>query len=341
MKVLVTGATGFVGREIVAELSGNGIEIALISRRKQIPGDIGALNSRDYFEADVTDENSLKAVEELLEIDALVHCAGLAHQFKKIGRREFEKVNVSGTKNVLNLAVKLNAAHFILISSTAVYGTKKRTANDGSTSLTDGIGEDSICNPETPYAESKLEAEKAALDICAENNISLTILRLSPVIGEDSAGNVARLIKAVDKKRFVWIGKGTNLKSMIYKKDAAKACVRILKEKKAGIEIFNLAGEPILMSEFVDCIAGSLDRKIPKINIPPFIVEIFLKTIAKIVGTKKIENPVKTIDRWLSDDVYAAEKIARAYNFKPETSTLDAVKRQIARYKSIKKYKKV
>ncbi|MDQ3323109.1 MAG: SDR family NAD(P)-dependent oxidoreductase [Acidobacteriota bacterium] len=334
MKVLVTGASGFVGREIVAELFDNGIETAQISRQERNFVNTGTFDSGNYFQADIADEDSLKAVEELGKIDAVIHCAGLAHQFKNIDESEFEKVNVLGTKNILDLAVKLNAAHFILISSTAVYGIKKQTANDNlSNGSIDGIDENEVCSPETGYAESKLAAEKAALDICAANNVSLTILRLSPVIGEGNAGNVARLIETVDKKRFVWVGKGKNLKSMIYKKDAARACVKVLKEKRAGIEIFNLAGKPIRMSEFVECIGESLERKIPKINIPPFIFERFFKLNSKIAWIKKIENLARIIEKWLSDDVYSAEKIARAYNFKPETSTTDAVKRQIAFYK--------
>lgn len=336
MRVLVTGATGFIGGEIVAELVENRIDTVQIGRRRQISARLSGVESPSYFQADIADRNSLVFLEKLVEINAVVHCAGLAHQFKNIDGREFEKVNVRGTKNILELAVKLKVVHFILISSTAVYGIKKLTPDDGAARFIKGIDEDDECCPETPYAESKLQAEKTALDICAENNISLTILRLAPVIGEGSAGNVDRLIQAVDKKRFVWIGDGKNLKSLIYKKDAARMCVKILKEKKAGIEIFNLAGRPAPMRELVDCIAESLGRKIPPVKIPPFILRLFFRLNWKIAGIKKIDNSAWIIEKWLSNDVYSTDKIAAAYNFQPETSVFDAVKRQVARYESEK-----
>lgn len=333
MKTLVTGATGFVGREIVAELVASRIETARIGRRKYDFDTFADCAETDYFQADIAVAESLRAVGQLEKLTALVHCAGLAHQFGKIDRREFYKNNILGTENILHLAVKLKAEHFILISSTAVYGIPQKKRSDGR-SADAVITEADECRPATPYAESKLAAERTALDICRKNGISLTILRLSPVLGEGGTGNVERLIEAVDNRRFAWVGDGKNLKSLIYKKDAARACVDILKNKKAVTEIFNVAAEPIAMSELVGCIALVLGRKVPRINIPANVLELAFDANRRFVGINKIEKLAATLKKWLSDDVYSAEKIKRAYGFEPRTSVPEAVKKQIAYYKN-------
>jgi nucleoside-diphosphate-sugar epimerase len=327
MKVIITGATGFIGREIVSELSEGGFELYQIGNsnvNSQFP-------QTKFFKIDITSFEEVCELKKLKGIDAVIHSAGLAHQFGNIEKEKFQKTNVEGTKNILELAVILKVKHFVLISSTAVYGTEKKSGKDMNL-----IDESATCRPQTFYAESKLEAEQLAMEICGRNNINLTIFRLSPVIGEGNAGNVARLVEAIDKKRFVWIGNGKNYKSLIYKKDVAKACRKILTEKKNGVEVFNLAAEPILMRNFVGDAAKNLNKKIPRFSIPPLLLEKVFRLNEKTLKIKKIRKISETVEKWLSDDVYSAEIFEREYNFKPETSISEALEKQIDWYQKQK-----
>ncbi len=251
MKVLITGANGFVGREIVNELRRLNFNVIRVGRNRATTGDLTLRESNEYFAADISNYKNLSPMEKIGKVDAVIHAAGLAHQFKNIDRKRFEAVNVRGTENVSELAVRLKARQFILISSTAVYGIKNKGEKGGRKLAEIEINEEDECRPETAYAESKLEAEKAARRICEKNGIALTILRLAPVIGENNVGNAARLTEALDGNKFLWIGDGDNLKTLIYKKDAARACALVLTNKKGGTEIFNLAAEPIKMADFV------------------------------------------------------------------------------------------
>jgi nucleoside-diphosphate-sugar epimerase len=327
MKVIITGATGFIGREIVSELQSKEFEVYAL-------GNSNVNSSQSdlrFFKVDITNFEEVATLKQIGETDSIVHSAGLAHQFGNIEREKFQKTNVEGTKNILNLAASLKANHFVLISSTAIYETKKKI--NGELEI---IYENSPCLPKTFYAESKLEAEHLAIKFCEQNNIRLTIFRLAPVIGEQNAGNVARLIETIDKKRFVWIGSGKNYKSLIYKKDVAKACRVILLHKKNGIEIFNIAAQPILMRDFVKQIAKLLGKKIPKFYIPPKILEGFFRLNKKSLRLGKISKISDTVEKWLSDDVYSAEKFEREYAFRPETSIFEALEKQIAWYKKQK-----
>ncbi|MGI8787288.1 MAG: NAD-dependent epimerase/dehydratase family protein [Pyrinomonadaceae bacterium] len=343
MKVLVTGAKGFIGREIVSELSENNFTVVKIINS-------GTKNKRDNFgveskcyAADITDYKNLLEIasgEQGNEINAIIHTAGLAHQFGETKKESFDAVNVEGTRNIVNLAVELQAKHFILISSTAVYGIEKTFGKNSSGQVSDSaFDENSNVNPQTLYAKSKLEAESVSREICEKNNLPLTIFRLSPVIGEGSAGNAARLITTINKGRFVWLGKGENYKSLIYKTDVARACVKVLKNKRGGTEIFNLAAKPIKMRDFVDEIAVGLNKKIYGFSVPLKLPEVFFGLNRKFFGIKKIDKIEDTIEKWLSADIYKADKIARTYDFTPETSIKEAIKKQCEWYKKVKSEK--
>lgn len=333
MRVLVTGATGFIGREIVGELLKKNIEVIQVSRPKSESKSSNENNLSTFYAADISNYKNLSELEKLDNIDAVIHAAGLAHQFGKIEKAKFDAVNVEGTKNVARLAVRLKASQFLLISSTAIYGIKKsnHNKNDISDLIIDEMGE---CQPQTLYAESKLEAERVAIKVCEAHNIGLTILRLAPVIGEENVGNAARLMQAIDKRRFIWIGNGKNLKTLIYKRDVARACVNILTKKRGATEIFNVAAEPITMQEFVGEIAKHLNKNIPKLKLPPRFLKIVFQLNARFLKLKKVDKIAETVEKWLSDDIYSAKKIEQVYGFKLKFSIAEAVKRQVNWYKS-------
>lgn len=338
MRVLVTGATGFIGREIIVELLKNNLEVIGVGS----PKSAGKISKEsflaNFYAVEISNYKNFGELEKLGKIDVVIHAAGLAHQFGKIEKAKFEAVNVEGTKNVARLAVALKASQFLLLSSTAIYGIKKASVSkDGKSAVI--IDENSLCQPQTLYAESKLAAEREAIKICETDKIALTILRLSPVIGEANIGNLARLLEAIDTGRFIWLGNGKNLKTLIYKTDVARACIKILTSKKGGTEIFNIAAKPIQMKELVGEIAKHLDKKIPKFAISPRFLQLFFQLNAKFFGLKQIYKISKTVEKWLSDDIYSAEKIKQEYGFQPEVSIAEAINRQISWHKSEKQKK--
>lgn len=329
MKVLVTGATGFIGREIVSELLENDYSVIALSRSKNTP--VNESNDLTFYRADITDYESLADLEELEGVKAIIHSAGLAHQFGDTSREEFEAVNRRGTENIAKLGVKLGIEHFILIGSTAVYGIVQSSDNVKNTLP---IDENTPTNPQTLYAESKLESEQVCRQICEASEIPLTIFRLAPVIGEANVGNVARLISSIDRNRFLWVGSGSNLKSLIYKRDVARACLRLVEKKNGATEIFNLAAQPILMKDFVGEIAARLNKKILPVKIPASFLRLIFRLNENLLKVKKVAKLSDTVEKWLSDDVYAADKIWKTYQFKPLTTVGEAVTKQIDFYKN-------
>jgi nucleoside-diphosphate-sugar epimerase len=333
MKILVTGATGFIGREIVSELAENQHQVIGLGNSKKVSADL--LKNVTYINADITNYKNLSELEKIQKVELIIHSAGLAHQFGETSREKFEAVNVEGTRNVLRLGVKLQIKHFILIGSTAVYGFVNTSGKTDSERFV--IDENSKLNPQTLYAESKLEGERICQAICEQNKIALTIFRLAPVIGEGNVGNVARLISSIDKRRFLWIGDGSNLKSLIYKRDVAKACSEVAANKKNAAEVFNLSAEPVKMEDFVNEISKGLGKNVLPIKIPATLVRKAFQLNAKLLNHKKINKISDTIEKWLSDDIYSAKKIRETYGFKPQTSIKEALHKQIEHYKRHKK----
>lgn len=334
MKVFVTGATGYIGREIISELAENDYQVIALGNSKNI-SDSEQRTNIVFRRADITDYKNLLDLEKLEGVGVLIHAAGLAHQFGKTKKEDFDAVNVKGTENVLHLALKLKIRHFILIGSTAVYGIppiRKDKADNAPV-----IDEDAPVDPQTLYAASKLESEIVCRRICEDNGIALTIFRLAPVLGEENAGNAARLIEAIDKNRFVWVGGGENLKTLIYKSDVARACVRLIAEKFVGTEIYNLAAEPIKMKDFVVEISSRLNRKIFPLAIPAVFLRTVFSINSKTLNSRRINKISDTVEKWLSDDIYSAGKIAEAYGFQPSVSTREAIGRQVEHYLAGKK----
>jgi UDP-glucose 4-epimerase len=335
MKILVTGATGFLGGAIVDELLRNKFEVFTTGKSPQ------AADLPNYFQADLTDSESLYALEKIGQIDAIIHSAGLAHQFGKTAGEDFRKVNVEGTRNIAKLAAKLKAERFILISSVAVYGeaaAAKRASQPG-------FEEDRQCQPRGFYAESKLEAEKVAAEICGENSIYLTILRPSTIIGENDRGNVARLIKAVDRRRFVWVGGGKNAKSLVYKTDVARACMLFLEDSDAAAiaaakdnktSIYNVTAAPVSMREIVEEIEKALDRRVLPVRIPAAPLQKSLHFIGKATGIKKLRKIAETLDKWLADDIFSGEKISREIGFQTTVSPSEGIRREVRHYRNQK-----
>ncbi len=319
MRIVVTGASGFIGREIVSELQRLNHEvISFVGLNRK-----NSENLSNIVSADISDFESLSGNCEIETAEVVIHSAGLAHQFGKTADEDFLNVNVKGTENVARLAVRLGVKHFILISSVAVYG------NSGNN---EAIDETYVCNPKGIYAISKFKAEEIAQQICEENKISLTILRPATVIGENDRGNTARLIEAIDKKRFVWIGKGENRKSLIYKKDVALACLQVLDKKTSATEIFNVTGEALKMNFIVSEIARNLKQK----TLPFRISERFLETIfgvnKKSLKIGKVSDLQETVKKWVSDDVFSGDLIQKKYGFHAETKISEALKRQTQFY---------
>lgn len=184
-RVVLTGASGFIGRHLVRFLAQDpAIELILVLRRAPnwpLPEHIHVHLIADFRE----EEAWLKVLQEH---DLVIHLAGLAHRDLPVDTQVegFFEANVATTRAIAHAGVKCNIDHVIFISSIGVYGSSR----------VDVVQPNSTLHPDQPYAESKLAAELALLSVPARRFVC-TILRLPLVYGADAPGNFGRLLRLV------------------------------------------------------------------------------------------------------------------------------------------------
>lgn len=195
--ILITGASGFIGRVLCDRLS---------TDNKIIGVDITCLPDRAFNitweQVDISNFNLVAAICEKHSSDVVIHCAGIAHQ--KIGavnRVAYTKVNSEATENLARAAIKCNPdVQFIFFSSVSVYGEEN---------LSVPVSEDSPAHPSSDYAVSKLDAERRLSALYDKGVIrNLVILRLAPVYDREWSLNLDRRVFAPGKLAYLRFGTG-------------------------------------------------------------------------------------------------------------------------------------
>jgi len=315
--ILVTGANGFLGAEVVRQLLGAGVSgratgIEATSLRADI----------EYLRADITQSQQINPVLE--GISTVIHVAGLAHIFSPDANsaEKFRQINEIGTANVASAASAAGVRHLILISSVSVYGP-----------YTQGVyNENTPCNPVGSYALSKYNAELRAIEITRESGMALTILRLATLYGEGDPGNVGRLMRTLDRGRFLWIGDGSNWKSLLYRGDAARACMVVAERPVSGINIYNVSAPACTMREIVDGIADALGKHPFNVRVPASPALLLSRHLSRIPN-RRMASLHQTVKKWLAEDVYDTRRFEEAYGFQTKTGLEDGLKREVDWYR--------
>jgi nucleoside-diphosphate-sugar epimerase len=317
MNVLITGVNGFLGTTIARQSLSSQISFRATDIHRS-PVVLGI----DYDPSDVTNPSTIKPL--LKDVTVVIHTAGLAHIFARdvAANDRFRQINENGTANVVSAAVVAGVEHFILISSVSVYGLYTHGMYD----------ENTQCNPVGPYALSKYNAELCAIEIARKTGMALTILRLATLYGEGDPGNVGRLVLTLDRGRFLWIGDGSNRKSLLYKGDAARACMAVAERPASGINIYNVSSPACTMREIVDGIVDAIGKHPLPLQVPASLA-LFLSRYLSMIPNRRMAGLHQTVKKWLAEDVYDNRRFEEAYGFQTKTSLKDGLKREVDWYR--------
>ena len=264
MKILITGASGFLGKVIYRSLGRN--EIQRLGR-----------SEKSEIRCDFSEE-----VPVLPDFNLVIHCAGLAHRVPKTQResRAFFNVNVQGTKNLLDALEKspFLPKFFVFISSVAVYGKQEGEL----------INEEQPLLGIDPYGLSKIQAEKIVYDWCEKHKIICTIFRLPLVAGPNPPGNLNAMIKGIKNGYYFNIISGKARKSIVLAEDVA----RIIPEASKIGGIYNLTDSyhPTFLELSVN-IADQLSRSRP-LTIPYTLAKL-MAILGDLIGDRSPINSDK------------------------------------------------
>lgn len=320
-RVLLTGATGFIGSHIVEKLVLGGYEVLCAVRQSS---DISFLKKfkLDIKYADLSDVESIKAI--LASEDIIIHNAGLT---KSLSNTEYYKVNVEITKNVLEAAkAKLpKLERFVYIGSQAAAGPNPSAQ---------AIDEISPPVPITPYGKSKLEAEGIVMQY--SRFFPITILRPSAVFGPKDK-DILFYFKSISFGFMPFLGKHDPLVSLIYVEDLARAIVLAADHPKAANQIFFISdGKFYRWSVVADTIAQILKKKCLRIRIPiPAlnIIGALYEFQSKVFKTKPLLNRYKIDELSQKYWVCSSNKIFETLGFKPAYSLEEALSETAKWYK--------
>jgi nucleoside-diphosphate-sugar epimerase len=273
--VLVTGANGFVGFNLVRSLyfrNQYNIYVAVNKVNKNFHPSITVHDGLDLSKQ--ADWNNI-----LSEMDIVIHCAARAHITKETSLdpiHEFRKINTDATLNLARQADQSGVKRFIFLSSIGVNGSE--TTNYP-------FKVDDIPKPHSAYAQSKLEAEIGLLEVSKSTGMSVVIIRSPLVYGPGAPGNFGSLVKLIIKQMPMPFGRVRNKRSFVFLDNLIDLIVLCMTHPRAAHQIFLVSDdEDLSTSDFFQKIANAFGKSIILL---PFPISI-LNFLAKMCGEQKM-----------------------------------------------------
>jgi nucleoside-diphosphate-sugar epimerase len=274
MKVFVTGASGFLGSHVAEQLSEQGHSVVALVRRSSNTKFLATLKNVELAYGAVEDKASVRAA--IRGADAVIHSAGLV---KARNEQEFHRVNVDGTRNVLDAALeeRPNLRRFVLVSSLAAVGPSA----DGTPVCAGAEGK-----PVTAYGRSKLAAERLVID--AKEKLPVVVLRPPMIYGPRDPESFA-FFQSVSRRFLPFLGDGKNTLSVIYASDAASACIRALEsDVPSGSTYFIDDGRVYVWKEMLGDIERALGAQaLVRVSVPFSLLRgaaVLSEGLSKITG---------------------------------------------------------
>jgi nucleoside-diphosphate-sugar epimerase len=270
MKFLITGANGFVGRALGAELLRRGHFVrAAVRAADKFSDDVAPVAVGDID--DTTDWS-----EALRDVEVVIHLAARVHVMRETDAdplAEFRRVNLEGTANLARQAASAGVRRFVYVSSVGVNGLL--TGIDQSFSETD------VPSPHNAYALSKWEAEQSLRSISAEIGLEVVVVRPPLVYGHGAPGNFAQMMKVLTRGVPLPLDSVRNLRSFVYVGNLSDALIRCATHPAAAGQTYLVSdGEDVSTPDLLRLLGDEMER-------PAFLFPCpiqLLKLAGRLVG---------------------------------------------------------
>jgi dihydroflavonol-4-reductase len=320
LRVLVTGASGFLGGHLLTEMV-KGPHVPVCAYRKgsdtKLIDELGL--SKVNF--DLTDEASM--AEALKGVEAVVH---LAAYYTFTGRKElYEKINVQGTKSLLEACQRNGVKRFIYCSSTEAMGPVSNPPAD----------EDAPLNPQYEYGRSKARAE----DLVKASGLDWTILRPSGIYGPSNVDDVSYYFITSFKgfaSKFI-IGSGKNYIQFVHVKDVVQGFLQALDRPGSigGTYIITQA-KPYTYEEVYRVLAKIFGQPEPKWRLGrrmAMLMMLPIEGINALIGRENFLYRRETVKSVTSDRAFSIERARRDLGYEPRYDLPEGMAETVAWYK--------
>lgn len=275
MRVLVTGANGFVGTALCRALSQRGHVVRKALRVMQ-PAEASAGQGEEAAVVGNMDAHANWS-EALSGVDAVIHLAARVHVMRDVAKdplAEFRKVNVAGTERLARAAAAAGVRRFVYVSSIKVNGD----ATQGGRKFT----ELDRPAPQDPYGVSKYEAELTLHAVASETGLKIVIVRPPLVYGPGVKGNFIQMLKVLGKGLPLPLASVKNRRSLVYLGNLVDALILCATHPAAAGQTYLVSdGEDISTPELLQALAASAGWHAHLLPCPPFLLHMAAQLAGK------------------------------------------------------------
>jgi len=329
MKILVTGATGFIGSHLVERLSREGLKIRCLVRPNSDTSFLETLKGIELFKGDLLRPNSL--FEATRGAEKVFHLAAVSHTIENVDYSFFRERNVLPSIHLAKAAIKNKVKKFIFYSSIEAIGLKRAA------SVKKPIDETVLSAPETKYGRSKLEVEKSFLALYKKEGLPVVIIRPTVIFGpRDISHGPLKLFKSIQSGMFRIVGSGRNLVSWCYVENLVEATLLAANKKISTAQIYFISDErPYPFEEIAQVAAKCLGVKLSKMKIPPLLAKLACLPTEFGASLVKKEPPLSRSKLRLATQnfVYDVSKARKQLGYRQIYSLEEGMKITISWYK--------
>lgn len=309
-RAVVSGATGFIGRRLVAALRAQGVHVTALVRNiekaKALWG--GEVNGHRI---DFAAAREIGAVCQ--DADTVFHLAGYAHAEDAnddTASALHTTVTVEGTRTLLNEALRAGVQRFVFVSSV-------KAVAEGSVYRLD---ERCVPRPTTAYGRAKREAEKLVLEAGAQHDMHVTVLRLPLVYGPGSKGNLRLMMDAIEGGWLPPLPNFSNKRSMVHVEDVVRALCLVALDPRANGEVYFVTdGRAYSTYDICILMRRALGKADMNWKVPLGALKVAARigdAISRVRGRPFVFRST-TLNKLLGSAWYSSEKIERDLGFRP------------------------
>ena len=323
-RVLVTGANGFVGRPLCVELQHRGYQVrAAMRSSRQLPSGMEAV-------AVGAIDGGTDWIKALVGVDVVIHLAARVHVMKDRSadpQAEFLKVNLHGTANLAQQAVRAGVKRLVYVSSVKVNGESTTPVSalspSPSPSSSGGAGRNMFTesdqpDPQDPYGVSKWQAEQALQRIAQETGLEIVIVRPPLVYGPGVKGNFISLLAAIDKGIPLPLAGAHNARSLVYVGNLVDALVACATHPAAAGQTYLVSdGADVSTARLAEMIASALGRNSRSFYFPPGLLRAAATLQGRAGQMDRLFGSLRVSDKKIRDELgwqprYSLEEGLRA-----------------------------
>jgi len=320
MRLLITGGGGFIARHFVQRLAHGRVTPTLFDLVAP-DWDPGAAA---VVIGDVRDRGTL--LRAASGCDAVLHLAA-AHHDSGLSPQTYDDVNQGGTRALCDVLDKAGIHNVCFLSTVAVYGAAPEPRH-----------EDTPPHPTSPYGRSKWAAERVLQDwVARAPGRRVLVIRPPVVFGPGNYANMYALIRQIDSGRFLQVGRGQNIKSLVYVENLVAATLHAWRQQTAlAWDVVNVVDKPDLTSrQIAEILCRALGRPLPKRSIPVGLglaLGLPFDALSRVTGRNLPVSTARIRKYAVEQTKFEADKLARL-GFRAAISLEEGLRRMVHWYR--------